>query len=90
MLQIAMALSSSATEKNFQTGEDMFTDDDVMSATQAESHCSHLHSKADESQINQTDWLIDLPASYFIGSSYRISFIYRSNKNDVIFTHIGR
>ncbi len=27
-----MALSSSATEKNFQTGEDMFTDDDVMSA----------------------------------------------------------
>ncbi len=28
-LQIAMALSSSsATEKNFQTGEDMFTDDD--------------------------------------------------------------
>ncbi len=37
-LQIAMALSSSATEKNFQTGEDMFTNDDVMSATQAESH----------------------------------------------------
>ncbi len=34
----AMALSSSATEKNFQTGEDMFTNDDVMSATQAESH----------------------------------------------------
>ncbi len=26
-LQIAMALSSSATEKNFQTGEDMFTND---------------------------------------------------------------
>ncbi len=50
-----MALSSSATEKNFQTGEDMFTDDDVMSATQAE---SHLHSESDESQINQTDWLI--------------------------------
>ncbi len=39
-LQIAMALSSSATAKKFQTGEDMFTDDDVMSATQAESHCS--------------------------------------------------
>ncbi len=54
-LQIAMALSSSATAKNFQTGEDMFTDDDVMSATRAE---SHLRSKADESQINQTDWLI--------------------------------
>ncbi len=31
---------ASATEKNFQTGEDMFTDDDVMSATQAKSHCS--------------------------------------------------
>ncbi len=41
--------------------------------------------KADESQINQTDWLIDLPAIYFIGSSYRISFIYRSNKNDCHF-----
>ncbi len=27
VLQIAMALSSSATEKNFQTGEDMFTND---------------------------------------------------------------
>ncbi len=26
--QIAMALSSSATAKNFQTGEDMFTDDE--------------------------------------------------------------
>ncbi len=39
-LQIAMALSSSATEKNFQTGEGMFTNDDVMSATQAESHCN--------------------------------------------------
>ncbi len=33
-------LSSSATEKNFQTGEDMFTNDDLMSATQAESHCN--------------------------------------------------
>ncbi len=32
-LQILMALSSSATEKHFQTGEDMFTDDDAMSAT---------------------------------------------------------
>ncbi len=39
-LQIAMGLSSSDTERNFQTGEDMFTNDDVMSATQAESHCS--------------------------------------------------
>ncbi len=58
-LQIAMALSSSATEKNFQTGEDMFTNDDVMSATQAESHCYlkqvTCSRKADESQINQTD-----------------------------------
>ncbi len=88
------ALSSSATEKNFQTGEDMFTNDEVMSATQAESHynlkaavtCTR---KADESQINQTDWLIYQQA-YFTSSRYRISFIYRSNKNDVIFTHIGR
>ncbi len=39
-VQIAMTLSSSATKKNFQTGKDMFTDDDVMSATQAESHCN--------------------------------------------------
>jgi len=31
-LQIAMALSSSAPEKHFQTGKDMFTNDDVMSA----------------------------------------------------------
>ncbi len=31
--QIAMALSSSATEKNFQTGEDMFTNDDIMRIT---------------------------------------------------------
>ncbi len=85
-LQIAMALSSSATEKNFQTDEDMFTDDDVMSATQAE---SHLRSES-RWISDKSDWLIDLPASYFIGSSYRISFIYRSNKNDVIFTHIGR
>ncbi len=85
-LQIAMALSSSATAKNFQTGEDMFTDDDVMSATQAE---SHLRSES-RWISDKSDWLIDLPASYFIGSSYRISFIYRSNKNDVIFTHIGR
>ncbi len=58
-LQIAMALSSSATKEKFQTCEDMFTNDDVMSATQAESHC-HLKQvtcsrKADESQINQTD-----------------------------------
>ncbi len=45
--------------------------------------------KADESQINQIDWLIYQQA-YFISSRYRISFIYRSNKNDVIFTHIGR
>ncbi len=42
-LQIAMALSSSATEKNFQTGEDMFTHYNVMSATQAESHCNLKH-----------------------------------------------
>lgn len=32
-LQIAMVLSSTATEKNFQTREDMFTDDYVMSRT---------------------------------------------------------
>ncbi len=55
MLQIAMALSSAATEKNFQTGKDMFTNDDVMSATQAESHCIKAAvtctRKADESQI---------------------------------------
>ncbi len=44
--------------------------------------------KGDESQINQTDWLIYQQA-YFIGSRYRISFIYRRNKNDVIFTQIG-
>ncbi len=79
-LQIAMALSSSATVKNFQTGEDMFTNDDVMSATRAE---SHLRSES-RWISDKSDWLIDLPASYFIGSSYRISFIYRSNKNDVI------
>ncbi len=86
-LQIAMVLSSSATEKNFQTGEEMFTNDDVMSATQAESNCNLK--KADESQINQIDWLIYQQA-YFIRSRYRISFIYLSNKNDVIFTHTGR
>ncbi len=45
--------------------------------------------KVDEFQIDQTDWLIYQQA-YFFGSRYRISFIYRSNKNDVIFTHIGR
>ncbi len=72
--------------ENFQTGEDMFTDDDVMSVTRAE---SHLRSES-RWISDKSDWLIDLPASYFIGSSYRISFIYRSNKNDVIFTHIGR
>ncbi len=33
-LQIAMPLSSSATEKNFQTGEDMFTNDDIMTQMQ--------------------------------------------------------
>ncbi len=38
--QISMALSSSATEKNFQTVEDMFTNCDVMSTTQAESYCN--------------------------------------------------
>ncbi len=79
----------SATEKNIQTCEDMFTNDDVMSAKQAESHCNlkqvTCSRKGDESQINQTDWLIDwliLQQVYFIGSRYRISFIYRSNKND--------
>ncbi len=36
-LQILMALSSSATEKHFQSGEDKFTNDDVMSATSWES-----------------------------------------------------
>ncbi len=45
--------------------------------------------KADESQINQTDWLIYQQA-YFIGSRYRISFIYWSNTNFAIFTHIGQ
>ncbi len=58
-LQIAMTLSSSATKENFQTGEDMFTNDDVMSETQAESHCNLKQvicsRKVDESQINQTD-----------------------------------
>ncbi len=58
-LQIAMTLSSSATKENFQTGEDMITNDDVMSATQAESHCNlkqvTCSRKVDESQINQTD-----------------------------------
>ncbi len=57
-----MALSSSATEKHFQTGEDMFTNDNVMNATQAENHCNlkqvTFSRKEDESQINQTDWLI--------------------------------
>ncbi len=59
-LQIAMPLFSSATEKNFQTSEDMFTNDDVMSATQAESHCNFKAAvtctrKVDEFQIDQTD-----------------------------------
>ncbi|KAK2892547.1 hypothetical protein Q8A67_012535 [Cirrhinus molitorella] len=35
-MQIAIAVSSDATEKNFQTSEDLFTDDDIM----IESHCS--------------------------------------------------
>ncbi len=39
-LQIAMALSSSATEKNFQTDEDVFKNADVMSVKLAESHCN--------------------------------------------------
>ncbi len=51
-----MALSPSATEKNFQTSEDMFTNDDVLSVTQAESHCNlklqSLDEKADEKQMN--------------------------------------
>ncbi len=52
-LHIAMALSSSATEKNFQTGEDMFTNDEVMSATQAESHYNlKLQSLAIGKQMN--------------------------------------
>ncbi len=82
-LQIAMVLSS-VTEKNFQTGEDMFTNDDVMSATQAGSHCNLKQQSL--AVGNQTDWLI-YQQSYFIGSRYRITFIYRSNKN---VTHIGR
>ncbi len=49
-LEIAMALSSSVTEKHFQTSEDMFTDDDVMSTTQAESHCN-LNSGGQSTQI---------------------------------------
>ncbi len=74
-----MALSSSATEKNFQTGEDMFTNDDVMSATQAESQSYFFAAvtccrKVDESQINQTDWSIYQQA-YFVGSRY-LDFIY--------------
>ncbi len=52
-LHIAMSLSSSATEKNFQTGEDMFTNDEVMSATQAESHYNlKLQSLALGKQMN--------------------------------------
>ncbi len=35
-----MALSSSATEKNFQTDEDVFKNADVMSVKLAESHCN--------------------------------------------------
>ncbi len=57
--QIAMALSSSSTEKHFQTGEDMFTDDDVMSATQAESHCSLMLQSESGWISDQSDWLID-------------------------------
>ncbi len=89
-LQIAMALSSSATEKNFQTAK---TCSQMMTLWAAESHCNLKQvtctRKEDESQINQTDWLISQQV-HFIGSKYRISFIYWSNKNDVIFTHIGR
>ncbi len=59
VLQIVMGLSSSATEKNLQTGEDMFTNDDLMSARQAESlqfkAAVTYTREADESQINQTD-----------------------------------
>ncbi len=62
-----MALSSSTTEKNFQTGEDMFTNDDVMSVTQAESHCnlkqqSLALGKRMNLRYSKSDWLIDLPA----------------------------
>ncbi len=53
VLQIAMALSFSATEKKLDTGEDMFTNDDVMSATQAESHCNlKLQSLAPGKRMN--------------------------------------
>ncbi len=90
-LQIEMAFSSPATEKNFQHGEDMLTNDEhdtSWESLQFEAAVTCTR-KADESQINQTDWLIYQQA-YFIGSRYRISFNYGSNKNDIIFTHIGR
>ncbi len=90
-LEITMALSSSATEKNFQTDEDMFTNYERNTSWEslqfkAAVTCTR---KADESQINLTDWLIYQQA-YFIRCRYRISFIYRSNTNEVIITHISR
>ncbi len=51
-LQNVIALSSSATEKNFQTGEDMFTNDDIMSTTQAESHSNLTLSLSVGKQMN--------------------------------------
>ncbi len=81
----------SATEKNIQTCEDMFTNDDVMSAKQAESHCNlkqvTCSRKGDESQINQIDWFcskctlsgLDIEFHLFIGAIKM-----------TIFTHIGR
>ncbi len=53
-LLIAMALSSSATEKNFQTGDRRH----VHKWWRNERDTSTCTRKADESQINQTDWLI--------------------------------
>ncbi len=93
-LQIEMPFSSSATKKNFQTGwrhvhkwwrNERDTSWESLQFKAAVT-CTR---KADESQINLTDWLIYHQA-YFIGSRYQILFIYWSNTNYVIFTHIGR
>ncbi len=85
--QIAMTLSSSATEKHFQTGEDMFTDDDVMSATQAESHCSLMPLALEKYMNLRSIRLID----WLTGKRTLSDFIYLSgNKNYILFTHIGR
>ncbi len=86
-LQITM--SSSATEKNFLTGEDMFTNDDtIWESLQFNAAVTYLQSESGWIS-DKSDWLIDL-LMYFIGPRYQISFIYRSNKSDAIFTHIGR